>query len=38
MLRTILILVCFFILTGSENKPKWKPRLNGKDLMRQPMN
>jgi hypothetical protein len=32
MLRNILILVCFFILTGSENKPKWKPLFNGKDL------
>ena len=32
MLRTILILICFFILTGSENKPKWKPLFNGKDL------
>src|SRR5688572_27934676 len=32
MLRTILILVCFFILTGSENKPKWKSLFNGKDL------
>ena len=32
MLRTILILVCFFILTFSENKPKWKPLFNGKDL------
>jgi hypothetical protein len=32
MLRNILILVCFFILTGSENKPKWKSLFNGKDL------
>src|SRR6187399_3184633 len=32
MLRNILILVCFFILTGSENKPKWKPLFHGKDL------
>ena len=32
MLRNILLLVCFFILTGSENKPKWKSLFNGKDL------
>ena len=32
MLRNILVLVCFFILTGSENKPKWKSLFNGKDL------
>ena len=32
MLRNILILVCFFILTGSENKPKWKSLLIGTNL------
>ena len=32
MLRNILLLVCFFILTGSENKPKWKSLFNGRDL------
>jgi len=32
MLRNILLVVCFFILTGSENKPKWKSLFNGKDL------
>lgn len=32
MLRNILLLVCFFILTGSENKPKWKTLFNGIDL------
>ena len=32
MLRNILLLVSFFILTGSENKPKWKPLFNGKNL------
>ena len=31
MLRNILILVCFFMLTGSENKPKWRSLFNGKD-------
>ncbi len=32
MLRTILILVSFITLTGSEKKPKWKTLFNGKDL------
>jgi hypothetical protein len=32
MLRIILIIVSFFILTGSDKKPKWKSLFNGKDL------
>ena len=32
MLRSILIVISFFILTGLEKKPKWKSLFNGKDL------
>src|SRR4030095_4453164 len=32
MVRGILLVVCFFILTGSGKKPKWKSLFNGKDL------